>query len=180
MTKSQSTSKHRYLNSVELSPYASIKVASKFLGWFSGYSGISAPSRINLIAANARSFLDGFIFGGLTPIQFLQRLNKFRPHNPLVMALVILRRVLISVSHHTPPMRLAGRCWWKRNMKRVHDIVSQAAVLQTGGSIIGITNFFRELRHGNGVFWSAAMSAKQRGIWSHIGNPVSCCSNAFL
>ena len=96
----------------------------------------------------------------LRPFPFLKHLDKLRPHNPLIMAIICHWHTIIAIGQSAPPVRFTARRWWQNNMERIADMMRQRAILSSSGDVMAVIKFFRKLLGGDGVRRSAAMEFK--------------------
>ena len=99
------------------------------------------------------------------PFHVLQCLDKFRPHNPFIMAVIRLRRIVVTDCKCSPPMRIAARGRRQDKVKRIADVVCQCAIRHIDGTVIWIIEFFGELESGNCVIGRTAMRPEQRQVF---------------
>src|ERR1017187_2535471 len=104
-----------------------------------------------------------------SPFQFLQCLDKFRPHNPFVMV------SLIADGQCAPPMRVTAWRWRQNDMERIADIVREPAIGFVHVTVAGITKLLGIAKSGNRLIGRSAMRPEQRQVFRVNAGSVPHC-----
>lgn len=95
----------------------------------------------------------------LRPFQFLKCLDKFRPHNPLVMV------SLVADGQCAPPMRVTAWRWRQNNVKCIADIVCKPAIGFVHVTVAGVAKLLGVSKSGNRVIRSVAVRPEQSQVF---------------